>query len=79
MSIGLTSVGRCVAFAREKRENVTVMFQMIIFVLFNKPEHAQFFLEYINKKHKNIRLSNETEINGSLSFLDVKVFHENEK
>ena len=35
-----------------------------IFVLFNKPEHAQFFLEYINKKHKNIKFSIETELNG---------------
>ena len=23
-----------------------------IFVLFNKPEHAQFFLAYMNKKHR---------------------------
>ena len=45
-----------------------------IFVLFNKPEHVQFFLEYINKKHKNMKFSIETELNGSLSFLDVKIF-----
>ena len=45
-----------------------------IFVLFNKPEHAQFFLEYINKKHKNMKFSIETERNGSLSFLVVKRF-----
>ena len=44
-----------------------------IFVLFTKQEHAQFFLEYINKKHKNMKFSIETEINGSLSFLDVKI------
>ena len=50
-----------------------------IFVLFNKPEHAQFFLEYINKKHKNIKFSIETKLNRSLSFLDVKIFPENEK
>ena len=48
-----------------------------IFVSFNKPEHAQFFLEYMNKKHKNMKLSIETEINGSLSFVDVKIFCEN--
>ena len=35
-----------------------------IFVLFNKPEHAQFSLEYMNKKHKNMTFSIETEING---------------
>ena len=50
-----------------------------IFVLFNKPEHAQFFLEYINKKHNNMKLSIGTEINASLSFLDVKIFRENDK
>ena len=50
-----------------------------IFVLFNKPEHAQFFLEYMNKKHNNMTFSFETKINGSLSFLDVKIFRENDK
>ena len=50
-----------------------------IFVLFNKPEHAQFFLECMNKNHKNMKFSIETEINGSLSFLDVKIFQENDK
>ena len=50
-----------------------------IFVLFYKPEHAQFFLQYIIKKHKNIKFSTETELNGSLSFLDVKIFRENKK
>ena len=47
--------------------------------MFNKPEHAQFFLEYINKKHKNIKFSIETDLNGSLSFLDIKIFRENER
>ena len=50
-----------------------------IFVLFNKPEHTKFFLEYINKKYKNMYLSIETEISGSLSFLDIKIFWENIK
>ena len=45
-----------------------------IFVLFNKPEHTQFVLEYMNKKHKNMKFSIEIEINESLSFLDVKIF-----
>ena len=35
-----------------------------IFVLLNKPEHAQFFLEYMDKKHKNMKFSIEAEING---------------
>ena len=50
-----------------------------ILVLFNKPEHAQLFLEYLNKKHKSMKFSIETEINGSLSFLDVEIFRENNK
>ena len=49
------------------------------FVLFNKPEHAQFFLESMNKKHKNMKFSIETEINGLRSFLHVKIFRENDK
>ena len=44
-----------------------------IFVLFNKPEHAQFFLEYINKKH-NIKFSTETELNSHFLFLMLKYF-----
>ena len=48
-----------------------------IFVLFNKTEHAQFLLEHRNKKHKNMKFSIKTEINESLSFLDVKIFREN--
>ena len=49
------------------------------FVLLNKPEHKQFFLQYMNKKHKSMQFSNETEMNGSLSFLDMKIFRENDK
>ena len=55
------------------------MMWMVFFVFFNKQEHVQFFLEYINKKRKNMKFSIETEINGSLSFLDVKIFRENDK
>ena len=50
-----------------------------VFVLFNKPEHAQFFLKHINKKHKSMKFSIKTEISGYLSFLDVKLFRENDK
>ena len=38
-----------------------------------------FFLQVINKKHKNMIFLIEAEINGSLSFLDIKLFAENEK
>ena len=37
-----------------------------------------FFLEYMNKRNKNMKFSIETEINVSLSFLDVKEFREND-
>ena len=47
--------------------------------LFDKPKHAQFFLKNIDKKHKNIKFSIETELNGSLSFLDAKIFREDER
>ena len=33
----------------------------------------------MNKKYKNTKFSIETEINGSLSLLDVKIFRENDK
>ena len=33
----------------------------------------------MNEKHKNMKFSIETEINRSLSFLDVKIFRENNK
>ena len=32
-----------------------------IFVLFSKPEHALFFLEYVKKSHNNMKFSIETE------------------
>ena len=52
---------------------------MIFLFFFNKPEHAQFFLEYMNKRHKNMKFSIETEVSELLSFLDVKIFRENNK
>ena len=41
--------------------------------MFNTPEHARFFLGYINEKHKIMNFSIKTEINGSLYFHDVKI------
>ena len=38
-----------------------------------------FFLNIQIKKYKKIKFSFKTEINGSLSFLDVKIFRENDK
>ena len=44
-----------------------------IFVLFEKPEQVSRFVNYMNKRHKNIKFSFETEKNSSFSFLDVKI------
>ena len=40
---------------------------------------SNFFLEYLNKKHNNMKSSTETKINQSLFFLDVKIFRKNGK
>ena len=50
-----------------------------IFVLFEKPEQVLRFVNYINKRHKNIKFSFETEKDNSFSFLDVKICRENGK
>ena len=44
-----------------------------IFVLFEKPEQVSRFVKYMNKRHKNIKFSFETEKDNSFSFLDVKI------
>ena len=49
------------------------------FLLFRSTEHVEKFKKYLNKQHKNISLTSEMEQNGSLSFLDIKVIHENNK
>ena len=43
------------------------------FTLFKDPSHAPLFLEFLNKLHKNIKFTMETEKNGELAFLDVSV------
>ena len=37
------------------------------------------FVKYVNKRHKNIKFSFETEKDHSFSFLDVKICREKEK
>ena len=37
------------------------------------------FKYYFNLQHANIKLTSETEINNSLSFLDIKIVRENNK
>ena len=50
-----------------------------IFVLFEKPEQVSQFVNYMNKRHKNIKFSFETEKDNSFSFLDVKISREKDK
>ena len=50
-----------------------------IFVLFEKPEQVSRFVKYMNKRHKNIKFSFETEKDNSFSFLDIKICREKDK
>ena len=50
-----------------------------ILALFSSPDHADKFKEYLPSKHLNIIFSIEKEKDGSLPFLDVNIFCENEK
>ena len=50
-----------------------------IFVLFEKPEQVSRFVKYMNKRHKNIKFSFESEKDNSFSFLDVKICREKDK
>ena len=43
------------------------------FVLFKHKSHAPRFLEYLNQQHSNIKFTLETEIDNSISFLDIKI------
>ena len=50
-----------------------------IFVLFESPESAHLFREYMSSKHQNINFAVEQENFVSLSFLDVKIYCKNGK
>ena len=50
-----------------------------IFALFSSPDYADKVKEYLSSKHSNINFSIEKEKNDCLLFLDVNIFHENEK
>ena len=50
-----------------------------IFALFEKPEQVSRCVKYMNKRHKNIQFSFETEKDNSFSFLDVKICREKDK
>ena len=44
-----------------------------IFPLFHSPDNLEKFTNYLNSKHKNIKLTYEKEINDSLRFLDILI------
>ena len=50
-----------------------------IFGLFSSLNHADKFKEHLSSKHSNINFSIDKEKDGSLPFLDVNFFRENEK
>ena len=49
------------------------------FLIFRSKDHVEKFRNYLNKQHKNIKFTSEIEENGLLSFLDIKLNHENNK
>ena len=49
------------------------------FLLFRSKDHVEKFRNYLNKQRKNIKFTSEIKENGSLSFLDIKISHENNK
>lgn len=49
------------------------------FVLFNKKENAEHFLDYINNKHSNIKFTSEVEIENKISFLDIQIERDNDE
>ena len=50
-----------------------------IFVLFKKPEQVLRFVNYMHKRHKNIKFLFETEKYNSFPFLDIKICKEKDK
>ena len=68
-------------------ENCPIHFKPIVyrqfaddtFLLFRSKDYVEKFRNYLNKQHKNIKFTSEIEENGSLSFLDIKISHENNK
>ena len=51
----------------------------VIFVSFEKPEQVLRYVDYMNKRHKKMKFSFETEKCNSFSFLDVKICREKVK
>ena len=50
-----------------------------IFELFRSKHHIEKFRNYLNRQHKNIEFTSETENRNSISFLDIKITRDNNK
>ena len=48
-----------------------------IFVLFSSKEHLQPFVDYMNKQHRCIKFTSETEQNNTFSFLNINITRQN--
>ena len=48
-----------------------------IFVLFLSKEYLQSFVDYMNKQHRCIKFTSETEKNNAFAFLDINVTRQN--
>ena len=49
------------------------------FLLFRSKHHIEKFRNYLNRQHKNIKFTSETENENSISFLDIKITRGNNK
>ena len=49
------------------------------FLLFRWKHHIEKFQNYLNRQHKNIKLTSETENENSISFLDIEITRDNNK
>ena len=49
------------------------------FLLFCSKHHIEKFRNYLNRQHKNIKFTSETENENCISFLDIKITRDNNK
>ena len=49
------------------------------FLLFRSKHHIEKFRNYLNRQHKNIKFTSETENKNSMSFLDIKITRNDNK
>ena len=74
-------------YEKEWLENCPSLFKPIVykryvddlFVLFTSKEHLQLFVDYMNKQHKCIKFTSESESNNSFSFLDINITRHDQK